>query len=62
MNFPAQSDENLKISAKPYASFKLSKNFREEYFASLNSLIESRKIDDSEQMVMKFGLSVGRAF
>ncbi len=62
MNLPAQSDENLKISAKPYASFELSKNFNEEYFATINSLIESRKIDDSEQMVVKFGLSVGREF
>ena len=62
MNLPAQSDENLKISAKPYASFELSKNFKEEYFGTINSLIESRKIDDSEQMVVKFGLSLGREF
>lgn len=62
MNLPAQSDENLKISAKPYASFELSKNFNEEYFATINSLLGSRKIDDSEQMIVKFGLSVGREF
>ena len=39
-----------------------SKNFKEEYFGTINSLIETRKIDDSEQMVVKFGLSLGREF
>jgi hypothetical protein len=59
---PTNSDEKLKIKARPYTLLELSKNFHEKYFAHVKSEIESRRIDDSEQIVIKMGLSLGREF